>query len=164
MATGKPNSVLARDIMAKRLVTLHPEVDVFQAIEILVKNKISGAPVVDENMKLLGVFSEKCCMQVLIDAAYEGLPTNQVGAFMDDDPHTISDETELLVMAQVFLLTTRRRLPVVTEDGKLIGQVSRRDVIRAASKLINKVPNKENPLLYLSALHEMNDSTSLMRK
>ena len=69
MATGKPNSVLARDIMAKRLVTLHPEVDVFQAIEILVKNKISGAPVVDENMKLLGVFSEKCCMQVLIDAA-----------------------------------------------------------------------------------------------
>ena len=82
---------------------------------------------------------------------------------MDDDPHTISDQTELLVMAQVFLLTTRRRLPVVTEQGKLIGQVSRRDVIKAASNMINKVPHQRNELLYLSALHEMNETPSSVR-
>lgn len=164
MAKSKATqSIVASDIMAKRLVTLDPEVDVFQAIKILVKNKISGAPVVDQENNLLGVFSEKGCMQVLIDAAYEGLPTNQVGAFMDDDPHTISDQTELLVMAQVFLLTTRRRLPVVTEQGKLIGQVSRRDVIKAASNMINKVPHQRNELLYLSALHEMNETPSSVR-
>ena len=158
MASLPPPTIVAKDIMAKRLVTLHPEKDVFQGIDILVKNKISGAPVVDENRKLLGVFSEKSCMQVLMDAAYEGLPTNQIGAFMDDDPHTISENTELLTMAQVFLLTTRRRLPVVTEDGKLVGQVSRRDVIKAASKLLAKAPSPENPLLYLSALHDMNNT------
>ena len=124
------------------------------------KNKISGAPVVDERNMLLGVFSEKSCMQVLMDAAYEGLPTNQIGAFMDDDPQTISEDTELLVMAQVFLLTTRRRLPVV-KDRYLIGQVSRRDVIKAASKLIAKSPSRENPLLYLSALHDMNNTPSV---
>lgn len=161
MASVTPQTILAKDIMAKRLVTLHPEKDVFQGIEVLVKNKISGAPVVDENNKLLGVFSEKCCMQVLIDAAYEGLPTNQIGAFMDDEPHTITENTELLAMAQVFLLTTRRRLPVVTDEGKLIGQVSRRDVIKAASKLLAKTPNQENPLLYLSALYEMNNIPSV---
>ena len=156
-------TMVARDIMKTRLVTLKPTMDVFQGIKTLVKNKISGAPVVDDNGQLLGVFSEKCSMQVLIDAAYEGLPTNQVGAFMDDDPHTISDQTELLVMAQVFLLTTRRRLPVVTEQGKLIGQVSRRDVIKAASNMINKVPHQRNELLYLSALHEMNETPSSVR-
>jgi CBS domain-containing protein len=154
----------AKDIMARRLVTLHPEMDVFKAVEVLVKNKISGAPVVDEKNMLLGVFSEKSCMQVLIDAAYEGLPTNQVGAFMDDDPHTISENTELLVMAQVFLLTTRRRLPVVTENRKLIGQVSRRDVIKAASKLLKTVENHENPLLYLSAIHSMHETPPSVRK
>ncbi len=158
---SNPQTITAKDIMARRLVTLHPEKDVFEGIDVLVKHKISGAPVVDENNKLLGVFSEKCCMQVLMDAAYDGLPTNQIGAFMDDDPHTISENTELLVMAQVFLLTTRRRLPVVTEDQKLIGQVSRRDVIKAASKLLAKTPVKEQPLLYLSALHEMNNTPSV---
>ena len=104
---------VAEEIMVTRLVTLSPETDVFAAIETLVKNKISGAPVVDSKKKLLGVFSEKNCMQVLIDAAYEGLPTNQVGAFMDDDPQTISQSTGLLVMAQVFLLSPP---PSITRD------------------------------------------------
>ena len=160
MATQKSLPV-AEEFMVTKLVTLSAETDVFKAIETLVKNKISGAPVVDINRRLLGVFSEKNCMQVLIDAAYEGLPTNQVGAFMDDDPQTVSRNTGLLVMAQVFLLSPRRRLPVVDEDYKLIGQVSRRDVIAAASKFVAKVPTKENPLLYLSALHDMNNTPSV---
>lgn len=161
MASVQPKSIVASEIMVKRLVTLHREMDVFKGIEVLIKNKISGAPVVDSEQKLLGVFSEKGCMQVLIDAAYEGLPTNQLGAFMDDEPHTVTPETELLVMAQIFLLTTRRRLPVISKEGKLVGQVSRRDVIAAASKLINASPHKENPLLYLSALHDMNNTPSV---
>jgi CBS domain-containing protein len=160
MATAN-RPIVAADIMAKRLITLDPEMDVFRAIEVLVKHKISGAPVVDKQNNLLGVFSEKCCMQVLIDAAYEGLPTNQVGAFMDDEPHTISPETELLAMAQVFLLTTRRRLPVVTNGNRLVGQVSRRDVIAAASKLLASTPSLQKPLLYLSALHDMNNAPSM---
>lgn len=161
MASAPKKTFVAQDIMAKRLVTLKPETDVFKAIETLVKNRISGAPVVDENHRLLGVFSEKNCMQVLIDAAYEGLPTNQVGAFMDDDPQTISKDTGLLVIAQVFLLSPRRRLPVVDENNRLIGQVSRRDVIAAASKLVSTSPQKENPLLYLSAIHDMNNTPAV---
>lgn len=162
MATQKKLPV-AEDIMVTRLVTLRAETDVFKAIETLVKNKISGAPVVDGDNKLLGVFSEKNCMQILIDAAYEGLPTNQVGAFMDNEPQTVSRNTGLLVLAQVFLLSPRRRLPVVEDGNILVGQVSRRDVIAAASKLVAKVPAKENPLLYLSALHDM-DNTPVVRR
>ena len=147
----------ARDIMTTKLVTLDPEMDVFHGIEVLVKHNISGAPVIDSERKLLGIFSEKSCMQVLIDAAYEGLPTNQIGKFMDETPTTITPDTQLLSIAQIFLTTPRRRLPVI-DDGKLVGQVSRRDVIRAASKVMKLTKDHKKILLYLSALREMDDA------
>lgn len=156
MATQIASIPSARDIMAKRLITLTAEMDVFVAIDLLIKHNISGAPVIDKNRKLLGVFSEKSCMQILIDAAYEGLPTNQVGKFMDESPHTITPDTQLLSIAQVFLTTPRRRLPVL-EDDKLVGQVSRRDVIRAASKSMKLTKDNKKVLLYLSALRDMQD-------
>ena len=157
MASQTPASLSAIDIMVTRLVTLRPETDVFDGIKTLVKHKISGAPVVDSEGKLLGVFSEKSCMQVLIDAAYEGLPTNQIRAFMDPEPRTIEANTSFLTIAEVFLNTPRRRLPVIDADGMLIGQVSRRDVIKATSKLILSAPDHASTLLYLSALREMTD-------
>lgn len=150
----------ARDIMTTKLVTLDPEMDVFHGIEVLVRHNISGAPVIDANRKLLGIFSEKSCMKVLIDAAYEGLPTNQIGKFMDETPTTITPDTQLLSIAQIFLTTPRRRLPVI-EDEKLVGQVSRRDVIRAASKIMKATKDHKKILLYLSALREMQDAPAV---
>ena len=146
----------AKDIMTTRLHTLRADTDVFKAIETLNKNKISGAPVIDEKRQLLGMFTEKSCLEVLIDAAYEGLPTNQVGAFMDDPADTIEENTTLLSIAQVFLNKRTRRLPVL-RDGKLVGQVSRRDVIRAATKMVDSAPDRASTLLYLSALRDMQD-------
>ncbi|MEM6329175.1 MAG: CBS domain-containing protein [Planctomycetota bacterium] len=153
------NHVTARDFMVKKLVKLRPEMDVFDAVRLLLRNRISGAPVVDADGKHLGVFSEKCCMHVLLDAAYEGLPTNRVGSFMDANAQTITPETQLLSIAQVFLLTSYRRLPVVDAGGKLVGQISRRDVLSAAMKAIDQQPAaRERSLLYLSALVERQDA------
>lgn len=155
-----PNSqreiLCAGDIMTTELVTLKPEMDVFHGIEVLVKNRISGAPVIDEQGDLLGIFSEKSCMQVLIGAAYDGLPTNQIQAFMNREPKTICETTQLLSIAQMFLTTPLRRLPVM-RDGQLVGLVSRRDVIGAAAKFDRGPRDRESTLLYLSALREMND-------
>ena len=159
MASQIPPISCARDIMTARLVTLNAEMDVFHGIKVLVKNNISGAPVIDQHGKLLGVFSEKSCMRVLVDAAYDGLPTNQIGKFMDTDPVTISPDTQLLSIAQIFLTTPRRRLPVI-ENDRLVGQVSRRDVIRAASKVMSAPNGKSDHhkiLLYLSALGSMDE-------
>ena len=150
-------TMVARDIMKTRLITLKPTTDVFKGIKTLVKNKISGAPVVDDDRRLLGVFSEKCSMQVLIDASYDGLPTNQVGAFMKTDPQTIDEDARLLTIANYFLLSPGRRLPVL-KDGILVGQVSRRDVIAAAAKLSDHRASPSKQLLYLSALCEMEEA------
>jgi len=148
---------LAGDIMVTKLVTLSPQMDAFQAIQLLLQYKISGAPVVDTDRTLLGVFSERCSMSVLLEAAYNQMPTTEVYAFMDTDVRTISEETDLLLIAQIFRNTHCRRLPVL-RDGKLVGQISRRDVLRAAHKLHAISPDRETALLYLSSLLERHEA------
>lgn len=158
-----PSISCARDFMTTRLTTLRPDMDVFHAIEILLKSKISGAPVVDENRNLLGVFSEASSMKVLTDAAYEGLPTNRVHAFMDSDPVTITPDTQLFSIIQSMINNNRRRLPVL-DGSRLVGQISRRDIMRESSKILRKKGDRESTLLYLSALREMQDTPTRIKK
>ena len=127
------NPIVAKEIMVTKLVTLSPDMDVFDAIGLLLKHRISGAPVIDSDWNLVGIFSEKDSMRVLLEAAYDQLPTTQLFAFMDTDVRTINEETDLLTIAQIFRTTPYRRLPVLRDD-KLVGQVSRRDVLQAAAR------------------------------
>jgi CBS domain-containing protein len=145
--------ITARDFMVTKLITLAPDADVLDAVQLLLKHRISGAPVVEADGRYLGVFSEKCGMHVLLDAAYEQLPVRAVRSFMDTEAQTINPETHLLSVAQVFLLTPYRRLPVL-EEGMLVGQVSRRDVLQCWMDLIKHVPSgsRETTLMYFSEL------------
>lgn len=146
-------SITARHFMVTDLITLAPHADVLDAVQLLLTRRISGAPVVDHDGRYLGVFSEKCSMQVLLDAAYEQLPVREVQAYMDSEAQTIGPDTHLLSVAQVFLLTPYRRLPVL-EEGRLIGQVSRRDVLRCWLDLIDQAPDqrRDATLQYFSQL------------
>ena len=150
--TTNTQSQLVKHFMATRLITLTPEMDVFDCIGYLLKNQISGAPVIGPDQKFLGVFSEKTSMRVLVDSAYNQLPTSRVGAFMNTETkRVISDEVDLLVVMQIFLDTPYRRLPVV-RDGKLVGQVSRRDAMRAQNNLAQYLNPREKEY----AILEMN--------
>ena len=98
-------------------------------------------------------------MQVLLDALYEGLPTNDVRAFMNTAPDFVKEDAHLISIANFFLISPNRRLPVL-RDGKLVGQISRRDVIRVAAKKSPKHTDHSKRLLYLSALREMEEVPS----
>ena len=151
---------LAKDFMVAKLVTLTPHMDVFEAIGLLLKHRISGAPVIDEQGNFLGVFSEKFSMSVLIASAYDELPTTEVAAFMNTDFGRVIDEnTDLLSAAKMFLDMPYRRLPVL-RDGKLLGQVSRRDVLRAQHDLSAAVRDRKTALLDESAHIDCSDGTS----
>lgn len=144
-------SVLARDLMTQNLVMLKPSIDVFQAIDILLKHCISGAPVVDSDGKFLGIFSEKSAMRFIVNAAYENFPDAGLMPFVDPSPPTIGPDTDLLTICQTFLNQATRRLPVL--DGeRLLGQISRRDVMRKVSQLVGAHAKDSAHLLYLSAL------------
>ena len=148
---------VARDIMVTHLVTLTPDLDVFDAIDRLLKHKISGAPVVDADGNFIGVFSEHCSISLLVAAAYDSAPTNCIGPFIDRDVATIEPETDLLTIAERFLNTHQRRLPVL-DAGQLVGQISRRDVLKAAHALLQMAPVQETTTLYLSSLVERKDA------
>ena len=137
----RPKVPTARDIMTRSLVTLRPEMRALDATGLLLKHEISGAPVVDDDGRLVGLFSEYDGLREVAAAEYnfdhhEEVVT--VGGVMNDPTHTISPELELFGIAHEFVKLRVRRLPVV-EDGRLIGQVSRRDALRAAYELRRQI-------------------------
>ncbi|QDT34031.1 MULTISPECIES: CBS domain-containing protein [Thalassoglobus] len=147
------NSLTARDIMTRKVISLTPDQDLFEVMSLLVKNKISGAPVVDRNGRYLGVFSEKSSISLLMDAAERGTPTNRIEAFVDTDAETVSPGTGLLTIAQMFMSAQYRRLPVL-EKGRVIGLISRRDVLKAAHRFMDPVEPSDSGILYLSSTRD----------
>lgn len=128
-----------REFMTTSLITLSPDLDVFDAIDQILARHISGAPVLDNAGRFLGIFSEKTAMQVLISAAYDQLPGTKLDAYMNTDPRrVIDDQATLIEIAQKFQQTPYRRLPVLIHD-KLAGQVSRRDVIKCEHAIAQNV-------------------------
>ncbi|WP_436714743.1 CBS domain-containing protein [Roseiconus lacunae] len=145
----------ARDMMVSNLTTLSPTMDVMEALDVLLKHRISGAPVVDENKRFLGIFSEKSCIRFVVDAAYEQMPVTDLMSFVDSRPPTIRPETDLLTIAQTFLDAACRRLPVLDDEGRLLGQISRRDLMREVRDHLKKqIPVATGAGLYLSAVVE----------
>jgi len=120
--------------MATNLITFSPEQAVSEVIQIFLEKKISGAPVLNENQELVGIISEKDCLRVMIGSAYHNQPISmgKVADFMTRNVQTISEDQDVLDVAQAFLNTPIRRFPVINKQGKVIGQVSRRDILRAA--------------------------------
>lgn len=135
-------SITARQFMNAEPVTLAPEADVLDAVELLLSHRLSGAPVVGRDGRYLGVFSEKCGMQALLDAAYDELPVRDVRSYMDGEAQTIGPDTHLLSVAQVFLLTPYRLLPVL-DQRRLVGVVNRHDVLHCWIGLIAEAPQPE---------------------
>ena len=129
-----PISAKVRDYMAASLVTFTPDTEIMDAIDALVRNRISGAPVVDEHGNLVGVLSEQDCMKVALHAGYYGDPGGRVAEFMSTEVRTVDADTSIVELARAFLSTPYRRYPVL-ENERLVGQISRRDVLRALERL-----------------------------
>ena len=123
------NSIRVGDYMTRRLITLSPAQSVNDAIRVLLDNGISGAPVVD-GASLVGIFSESDCLKGAIQSGYHGTEIGTVAEFMSETVETLNVSDSILTAADIFLNQRRRRLPVL-ENGELVGQISRRDVLRA---------------------------------
>jgi len=150
------NTIRARDIMVTKLITLSPDMKLLDAAKRLFKNSISGAPVVDQSGNLIGVFSEKDVMSALINAVYNEFPSVEVSSYMSRNLQTITENADLLTIAQIFQRNDFRRLPVV-RDQKLVGQISRRDVMESVVNLLEPAEDHKTALLYLSAFRASNE-------
>ena len=127
-------SATVKDFMSGKLVTFSPDTDVLDAIYELVQNGISGAPVVDDTGNLVGMLSEFDCMKVVLTAGYHGEPGGPVSDLMATDVKTVGADISIVDMADIFMTSGLRRYPVIS-DNRLVGQISRRDVLRALTEL-----------------------------
>lgn len=128
-------SVKVREYMAASLVTLKPDMEILRAVHLFVQNRISGAPVVDQHGDIIGVLSEQDCMKVALNAGYYEEYGGRVDEYMSKEVRTVDADASILELAEMFLSAPYRRYPVVDDDNRLVGQISRRDVLRALEKL-----------------------------
>ncbi|MGB0466744.1 MAG: CBS domain-containing protein [Pontibacterium sp.] len=127
-------SVKARDYMCERLITFTPQTDLFKAINVLIENGITGAPVIDEKGDLVGLLSEADCLRAILTLTYhEEEMGGIVGDYMVEEVHTVEHDADIIKVAEEFINNGRRRLPVV-HNSRVIGQISRRDILRAVEK------------------------------
>lgn len=138
LAAGQPKyeSIVKYMVQQQHLVTLRPDQSINEVINIMIEKRISGAPVLDENRKLVGIISEKDCLRIVVDQAYHNLPMNSpiVSDYMTREVKTLSPDSTVVDAATEFLNSAIRRMPVV-ENGVLIGQISRIDILRAAKNI-----------------------------
>jgi CBS domain-containing protein len=129
-------TVLVKDIMTTNLVLFTVEQSIHEVMNSFIKNKISGGPVVDERGKLIWVISEADCMKEVSDSRYFNMPIldKSVGHFMTKEVETLPASMTLFDAASRFHETSRRRFPVL-DNNKLVGQISRKDIVIAAINL-----------------------------
>lgn len=118
------------DFMDKTFITLKADMDVFKAIDILIDSKVTSAVVVDDQNHIIGILSEKDCMTLLTKGAYHTLPSGKVSEFMTEKVVTIPANTDIFQVADMFLKHFFRRLVVADEENHMIGQITRRDLLR----------------------------------
>ncbi len=129
--------ILVSNYMTKKLITFRANQPIEEAIDTLINNKISGGPVINEKNELIGIISEGDCMKQISESRYYNLPidsNNTVGKAMVREVETIDGSMNIFDAANKFLESKRRRFPIV-ENGKLIGQISQKDVLKAAMEL-----------------------------
>ena len=105
-------------------------------MELFIRQRISGGPVVDENGSLVGIVSEADFMKQISESRYFNMPIleKSVSNFMSSTVDTIEHDRTIFDAALYFHTNSRRRLPVLN-NGRLVGQISRRDVVTAALQL-----------------------------
>ncbi len=121
------------DYMARELITLSPGQEINDAMAVLLKYKISGAPVVDEAGRLVGILSKKDCLRAALEASYYREWGKPVSGYMADDVHTLDPGMDIVAACEAFINSTFRRFPVV-QEGRLVGQISRADILRAMAE------------------------------
>jgi CBS domain-containing protein len=117
----------AGGIMTTDMVTVRPDALIEEAIELLLRQQISGLPVTDDDGRLIGVITEFALLAVAYDRRVRHHTvsqhmTREVISVEVDDP--VSRVADLCIVHRV------RRLPVM-RDGRLVGIIARRDVLKA---------------------------------
>ena len=127
-------SVDLRDYMLTNPTKVNENANLSEAMKSIIDNKISGVCVVDDSGKFVGILSEMDCLNAILNATYNNIGVGKVNEYMiKDNILTAQPGDDIVDIAQDMLLKKHRRRPVI-EDGKLVGQVTCRQLLTAVNK------------------------------
>jgi len=118
------------DYMTTNFATLTKEMGVFVAIQQLLDHKQTSAPVVDESGKFIGIFSEKDCIEAVLEASYNQGNIGKVADFMNTETNSVNAKSSIIDIAEKFKTCSERIFPVF-EDDQIVGLVSGADLLKA---------------------------------
>ncbi|HMC00130.1 MAG TPA: CBS domain-containing protein [Flavobacteriaceae bacterium] len=128
--------VKVSDYMTRKLITFRSDEKIEKVIDALIKHRISGGPVVNDKNELIGIISEGDCIKHISESRYYNMPVDNktVESHMIKNVDTIDGNMNIFDAANKFLESKHRRFPIV-ENGKLVGQISQKDILKAALKM-----------------------------
>lgn len=121
---------VVRDYMDHVVVTVPPDMAIIDCVDTLLEKGVTGAPVLDADGDLIGIVTAKDCLRILSMGQNAERPSGTVADFMTKELVTIPPSMNIYFAAGLFIGHHFRRLPVV-EDGKLVGGITRFDILRA---------------------------------
>ncbi|HVS14829.1 MAG TPA: CBS domain-containing protein [Thermoanaerobaculia bacterium] len=118
-----------RQYMDTTVPTLSPDVSVLDAVDFLLKKRVTGAPVVDDDGRLVGMITEKDLLRIVAHAPEPQNVAGRVADFMTREVQTVSPDMDVFYVAGLFLNVSFRRFPVV-ENDRIVGAITRFDILR----------------------------------
>jgi CBS-domain-containing membrane protein len=138
------------DVMTKNVITVKKDADIHEVSRLLSENKVSGLPVVDDENHVIGVVTEADVLSmtgmkhghtfkdIIRHILGEPLPERKAGSRVEDvmtsPAITTKPDADIREVARILDERRIKRLPVVNEENKLIGIISRADIVRATGK------------------------------
>ncbi|MBT7849938.1 MAG: CBS domain-containing protein [Flavobacteriaceae bacterium] len=124
------------DYMTTNLITFTPDQSIESVMQALIEHRISGGPVVNDKNEVIGIISQGDCIKQVIESRYYNMPMQDqtIEKHMVKNVETIDGNMNIFDAANKFLEAKRRRFPIV-ENGKLVGQISQKDVLKAAMQM-----------------------------
>ena len=131
-------SITVADCMTRRVVALAPDMEVVEAIRILLKHKITAAPVVDSGHKMVGILSESDCLSATLTSSYYSQDFGLVSEYMTESVLSAREEDSVLDVYERFMKQRAVRVPVLDDGDRLVGILSPKDLMRAVLEYYEK--------------------------
>jgi len=135
-------TVDVNDYMVKGPVLVTPDTELFEAIDHILRHRLSGVAVVDDNRHPVGMLSELDCLRVVLSGAYYGeqVGSTRVGEHMTKNVDCVKAHANIVDVARSMLANKRRRRPVVDEQNHVLGQITCRAILRCVREFESGTP------------------------
>jgi len=119
--------IKAKDIMTKEVISAKRDTPIYEAVRLLRKNNITGIPIVEDDMTLVGVLTEKDVLRLFY--AGEDEKNKTANDYMTRPAVSYKENDTLQSICDFMMINYFRRVPVTSKEGKVVGIISRPDVI-----------------------------------